>query len=92
MSDDLKYLAKGPTTQAKRYSAFNINGFKFRTVAREHGFKTQNSGVFFTSSTCVASSVDGNSREADLPYYGKLEDIIELNYYNRFKVTLFKCK
>ena len=27
-----------------------------------------------------------------MPYYGKLEDIIELNYYGRFRVTLFKCK
>ncbi|XP_058787440.1 uncharacterized protein LOC131661819 isoform X1 [Vicia villosa] len=93
VSDDLKYLAKGPTTQARRYSAFNINGFKFRTLAREHGLKTQNSGVYLTSSTsCVSSSVDTNFREADLLYYGKLEDIIELNYYGRFKVTLFKCK
>ncbi|WVY90750.1 hypothetical protein V8G54_036264 [Vigna mungo] len=32
-----------------------------------------------------------NLRQADLPYYGKLEDIIELNYYGRFKVVLFKC-
>lgn len=90
--DDLKYLAKGPLTQARRCSAFNVNGFKFRTVAREHGFKTQNSGVYLTSSTsCVASSADGNIREADLSYYGKLEDIIELSYSGRYKVTLFKC-
>lgn len=93
VSDDLKYLAKGPTTHARRYSAFNINGFKFRTLAREHGLKTQNSGVYLTSSTsCVASSVDSNFREANLLYYGKLEDIIELNYHGRFKVTLFRCK
>jgi len=55
--------------------------------------KSQNSGVFLTSSTsCVASSVDNNIREANLAYYGKLEDIIELNYYGHFKITLFKCK
>ena len=93
VSEDLKFLAKGPTQHARRFSAFNINGFKFRTTAREHGLKTQNSGVFLTSSTsCVASGVDGNLRQADLSYYGKLEDIIELNYYGRFRVTLFKCK
>ena len=28
----------------------------------------------------------------NLAYYDKLEDIIELNYYGHFKVTLFKCK
>ena len=27
-----------------------------------------------------------------MAYYEKLEDIIELNYYGNFKVTLFKCK
>ncbi|XP_075110485.1 uncharacterized protein LOC142181482 [Nicotiana tabacum] len=33
-----------------------------------------------------------NARQAELPYYGKLEDIIELNYYGRFMVMLFKCQ
>ncbi|KAK7258276.1 hypothetical protein RIF29_23847 [Crotalaria pallida] len=91
--DDLKFLAKGPAQHARRFSAFNINGLKFRTIAREVDSTTQNSGVFVSSATsCVASGVDGNIREADLPYYGKLEDIIELNYYGKFKVTLFKCQ
>jgi len=49
--------------------------------------------VFLTSSTsCVASGANKNIRQIDLAYYGKLEDIIELNYYGHFKVTLFKCK
>ena len=93
MSTDLKFLARGPLDNATRFTAYNINGFKFRTLAREEGLKTQNSGVFLTSNTsCVSSSVDGNLRQADLPYYGKLEDIIEINYYGRFSVILFKCK
>ena len=93
MSTNLKFLAQGPLDNATRFTAYNINGFKFRTLAREEGLKTQNSGVFLTSNTsCVSSSVDGNLRQADLPYYGKLEDIIEINYYGRFSVILFKCK
>ncbi|KAJ1386045.1 hypothetical protein SESBI_41176 [Sesbania bispinosa] len=91
--EEIKFLAKGPMPHAKRYTAYNINGFKFRTVDRDKGLKTQNNGVFLTSNTlCVASSVDANVQQADLPYYGKLEDIIELNYYGLFKVVLFKCK
>src|ERR1044072_2972446 len=91
--DDMKILAKGPANHARRFSAFNINRFKFQTLTREQGLKTQNSGVFVTSSTsCIASSVDRNLTEEDLPYSGKLEDIIQLNYYGRFIVTLFKCK
>ncbi|XP_070033390.1 uncharacterized protein LOC107771223 [Nicotiana tabacum] len=93
VSDYLKFLADGLTPHARRFTSFNINGFKFRTSEREDGLKTQNSGVFCTSSTsCIASGADRNLRQADLPYYGKLEDIIELNYYGRFWVTLFKCK
>ncbi|KAH0776641.1 hypothetical protein KY290_008052 [Solanum tuberosum] len=92
ISDDIKFLAQGPAQDARRFSSYNINGFKFGTLSREQGSKTQNSGVFLISDTsCIASSVDRCARQADLPYYGKLEDIIELNYYGRFKVILFKC-
>ncbi|KAH0633047.1 hypothetical protein KY284_035833 [Solanum tuberosum] len=48
--------------------------------------------LVLSKTSCVASSVDGNLRQAELPYYGKLEDIIEINYNGRFKVVLFKCK
>ena len=41
---------------------------------------------------CVVSAVDANRKYAILPYYGKLVDIIELNCYGQFMVTLFKCK
>ena len=77
VSDDLNFLARGPLRQARRFDAYNINGFKFRTVDREEGFKTQNSGIFTV---------------AELGYYGKLVDIIELNYHGLFTVVLFKCK
>ncbi|XP_070008552.1 uncharacterized protein [Nicotiana sylvestris] len=66
MSIDLKFLARGPSVVARRFTAYNINGSKFRTLAREEGLRTQNSGVFLTSKTsCVASSIDGNLRWAD---------------------------
>ncbi|KAI5675496.1 hypothetical protein M9H77_06446 [Catharanthus roseus] len=85
VSTDLKFLARGPMLQATRYMGYNINGFKFRTLSREQGLKTQNCGVFLISATsCVASSFDRNMRITDLPYYGKLEDIIELNYHRCF--------
>ncbi|XP_070020461.1 uncharacterized protein [Nicotiana sylvestris] len=93
MSIDLKFLARGPSVVARSFTTYNINRSKFRTLAREEGLRTQNSGVFLTSKTsCVASSIDENLRQAELPYYGKLEDILEINYYGRFKVVLFKCR
>ena len=78
---------------AKRYSAYNINGYEFRTVREDEGLQTQNRRVFLTSNTsCVTSNNDEKLRLANLPYYGKLEDIIELNYYGSLRVVLFKCK
>lgn len=94
-SDEIKFLALGPLDQAKRYSAYNVNGFKFRVLSRVHerGLKTQNSGVFDQFDTMsYASSRDKNARVGAVPYYGKLVDIIELNYHGVFKVTLFKCQ
>ena len=55
--------------------------------------KTQNSGVFCSLGTkSYASSSDNRPREGLVPYYGKIVDIIELNYHGRFVVTLFKCQ
>ena len=63
VSNDLKQLAQGPLQNARRFSAFNVNGYKFRTITRENGLKTQNSGVFMTSTTnCVSSHRDVNGK------------------------------
>lgn len=67
--DDIKFLAQGPTPYARRF-AYNINGFKFRTLSRKRGLEIQNSGVFLMSdASCIASSAR-NARQADFPYYG----------------------
>nr|GMC94016.1 uncharacterized protein LOC109190818 [Ipomoea batatas] len=39
----------------------------------------------------VASNRDTHGVFGDVAYYGKLVDIIELNYYSKFVVTLFQC-
>nr|GLL27017.1 uncharacterized protein LOC109190818 [Ipomoea trifida] len=50
------------------------------------------SGVFVIAGTpSVASNRDTHGVFGDVAYYGKLVDIIELNYYSKFVVTLFKC-
>ncbi|XP_025675671.1 uncharacterized protein [Arachis hypogaea] len=90
--DEIKWLACGPILQATRYGAYNINGYKFRTMEKEEGMKTQNSGVYVSSNTrSYASMRDNKVAVGSVPYYGKIVDIIELNYSCRFSVVLFKC-
>ena len=74
---DFIALASGPLDHARRFTAYNVNGFKFRTVFRDGNHSTQNSGVFGTY--------------GGIPYYGRLVDIIEVNYRCIFPVILFKC-
>ncbi|RDX84956.1 hypothetical protein CR513_33917, partial [Mucuna pruriens] len=83
-SSDIHALARGPLHQVRRFTVYNVNGYKFRTLQCQ-GMKTQNNGVY-------ASSSDNRPAEGLVLYYGKLVDIIELNYSDRFMVTLFKCQ
>ncbi|MED6160322.1 hypothetical protein PIB30_050451 [Stylosanthes scabra] len=50
-SNELKCFARGPMVQARCFGAYNVNGYKFRTVANEKKMKTQNSGVYVSSNT-----------------------------------------
>ncbi|QHN96473.1 uncharacterized protein DS421_18g618780 [Arachis hypogaea] len=38
-----------------------------------------------------ASASDNAPKSENINYYGRLADIIELNYFEEFKVVLFKC-
>ncbi|WVZ05464.1 hypothetical protein V8G54_018810, partial [Vigna mungo] len=74
------------------YSAYNINEFKFRILEHDLWLKTQNSRVFGKFGTrSYASSNDNQMQFGGVPYYGRLVDIIEINYHGRFSIVLFKC-
>nr|XP_009784483.1 PREDICTED: uncharacterized protein LOC104232894 isoform X2 [Nicotiana sylvestris] len=92
LPDLIKQLSFGPNLIAKRYSGYLINGYKFHTRQRDARRKTQNSGVTLVAqTTSFASSKDKNPVEANLTYYGRIVDIVELDYYGHFRVVLFKC-
>ncbi|KAK5811839.1 hypothetical protein PVK06_027212 [Gossypium arboreum] len=92
VNDEVKWLSQGPNRVIKRYSAFLINGYRFHTKYRERMRRTQNCGVVVNSSiTSYASARDSNPVEGNVEYYGLLTDIIELDYYGRWKVILFRC-
>ena len=61
-------------------------------MKRESRRKTQNSGVTLVSLTpSFASSKDENPKTEAVTFYGAINDIIELDYYDQFKFVLFKC-
>ncbi|KAL4306419.1 hypothetical protein AHAS_Ahas16G0176400 [Arachis hypogaea] len=67
------------------------NWFKHKDHFKE-GMKTQNSEIYVTSDTrSYASKRDANVDVSSVSYYGRLVDIIELNYSGQFAVVLFKC-
>ncbi|XP_057988994.1 uncharacterized protein LOC110642155 [Hevea brasiliensis] len=83
VTNHVKWLSQGPNFVAKRYKGYIINGIRFHTKEREGKRKTQNSGVMVMAKA--------SSSEEEIVYYGVINDIIELNYYEMFKVVLFKC-
>ncbi|KAH1031790.1 hypothetical protein J1N35_043964, partial [Gossypium stocksii] len=91
VNDEVKWLSQGPNRVVKRYSAFIINEIRFHTKYRERLRRTQNCGIVVNSSiTSYASARDSNPVEGNLEYYGLLTDIIELDYYGKWKVILFR--
>ncbi|QHN91671.1 uncharacterized protein DS421_17g576920 [Arachis hypogaea] len=91
-SKEMKFLSSSPIIQVRRFRAYNVNGYKFRTITKEDGLKIQNSGVYVSSNTrSYASMRDNRVAVGSVPYYGKIMDIIKLNYSCHFTVVLFKC-
>ncbi|XVE92524.1 hypothetical protein REPUB_Repub01dG0104600 [Reevesia pubescens] len=83
VTDCIQWLARGPNNMGRKFKGYIIGGVRFHTKEIEERRKTQNSGVVITTKT---SCLDD-----DVTYYGVLKDIIELNYFERFRVVLFKC-
>jgi hypothetical protein len=78
MGQKLILHSKGPMKVAYQYNRYVVNGMLFRILAHDVRKMSQNSGV------CVPT-VDGYT------YYGKLTQIIEVEYYDRTRYVLFKC-
>lgn len=78
LGDKLVMHCRGPREAAVRYNRYVVNGKLFRTIASDAGKRTQNSGV------CVPT-LDGDT------YYGKLTEIVEVEYYDRTKYVMFRC-
>ena len=93
VTDTVRWLAYGPRDDVRSFEGYDINGYTFWTEARDlKSSSTQNSGVtLVASSREFASSKDKSPVDAELSYYGRIQEIWELDYCD-FTVALFKCK
>jgi hypothetical protein len=79
----LSLLSLSPERKVKCYNEYFVNGYVFHTQEYEHGRKTCNNAV------CIKGST---SSEFEVDYYGRLEEVIELQYHSeQNRVFLFKC-
>ena len=77
---------------AKSYSSYCINGCTYHTHSYGLGKATQCDGVSVVATTSSYSSArDVNPALGEVIYYGRITDILELNYSNEGDVVLFKC-
>jgi hypothetical protein len=91
-TEEIATLAKGPSTYAKRFKGYILNGSRFRVKEVDSRRATQNSGIYLNVNTMsYASSKDKKPRLGDVTYYGVLTDILEIVYSVNFKFVLFKC-
>ncbi|KAL6144430.1 hypothetical protein ACLB2K_055123 [Fragaria x ananassa] len=89
---DIRALATGPSTTARRFKKYIMNGFWFFVKSIDARSKTQNSGVFVKAGVrSYATAGDHRPRDGVKDYYGVLTDIIELDYHHGRKVLLFDC-
>ena len=76
-------LAREPSWHILTYKGYEINGNIFYTVAQDKKSTNQNSGVRIDAVDPI-----GNKQT----YYGRIEEIWELDYGLTFKVPLFRCQ
>jgi hypothetical protein len=74
----LVWHSKGPVQTVLEYNCYVVNGNLFQILSHDEGKITQNSCV------CV-STVDNET------YYGKLNRIFEVEYYDMTRYVPFKC-
>ncbi|WCJ29136.1 hypothetical protein M5689_010791 [Euphorbia peplus] len=79
---DVLNLAFGPYPHYKSYSAHIVNGYRFHTVNRQINRKSQNAGVLSR----------GDDSSSDKEYYGRLMDVLEIQYPGMNSVYIFNCE
>ena len=68
-----------------------MNGVDFNTMKRDSKGSVQNSGVFLVADEMqVASAKDKRPTTVDMDFYGRIQQIWEVDYY-KFRVPILLC-
>ena len=91
VDETVGWLAEGPKFNMVTYQAYDINGFTFYTTNQASKSTNENNGVTLVASSQEFSrSKDAKAVQAKNAYYGKIEEIWEVDYF-KFKIPLFRC-
>jgi len=80
---ELDLLAMGPSSNVLMFQGYDINAYTFYTRKQDDKSANQNSGVR------IDALGSNNQTES---YYGRIEEIWELDYGPRLKIPLFHCQ
>jgi hypothetical protein len=75
-------LAKGPSRQVTTWQPYDINEYTYYTHTKDSTCVNRNSGVRI-------EALDGLGRK--IPFFGIIDDILELDYGMNIRMTLFRC-
>jgi hypothetical protein len=79
----LYLLSREPSWHIITFKGYEINGNTYYTMAQDKRSTNQNSGIRIDT-----TDPNGNKKT----YYGRIEEIRELDYGPNFKVPLFQCQ
>ncbi|KAH0696178.1 hypothetical protein KY290_013550 [Solanum tuberosum] len=74
ITPEIEVLANGPNNVVRRFKEYNIHGFKFCTMWKEQGLKTQNSGVVMSAVTKRFSNGRESIEQSSDDMYYDLEE------------------
>ncbi|KAI5334625.1 hypothetical protein L3X38_024758 [Prunus dulcis] len=81
VSENLRWLAAGPSMAMTSFRSYLINDVKFNTKAQDDVRTVQNSGVYLLAHTMqVASAKDKNPIVSNMGFYGVIQEIWDLDY------------
>ncbi|CAL2255934.1 unnamed protein product [Prunus armeniaca] len=91
VSENLRWLAAGPSMAVPSYRSYLINGVKFNTKAQDDVRTVQNSGVYLLAHIMqVGSAKDKNPIVSNMGFYGVIQEIWDLDY-QKFRISVLRC-